>query len=81
MLGFLLLQEKKEAKNKNDNWNFRIWVFVQEWPFRDAHLFFKNCFAETSILWCFLGARFLGQVVKKWKFWTPTKKKKKLTDN
>ena len=38
---------------------------VQKSPFRDAYLFFKNVFAETPIFIVFLGARFLGQVVKK----------------
>ena len=42
----------------------------------------QNCFPQNGLLkplflLCFLGARFFGQVVKKGKFWTPTKKKKK----
>ena len=34
----------------------------------------KKKFAETPIFIVFLGTRFLGQVVKKGKFWTPTQK-------
>ena len=53
------------------------------------HIFRKNrifvthmCFPKKSLLkplflLCFLGARFLGQVVKKGKFWTPTQKRRK----
>ena len=53
---------------------------VQKWPFRDAHLFFKKCFAETPIFIVFLGACFLGEVVKKGNFGHPPKNEK-LTDN
>ena len=31
---------------KIDNWKFWICFLVQKWPFRDAHLFFKNWFAD-----------------------------------
>ena len=48
--------------------------FVQKWPFRDTHLFFKKCLAETPIFMVFWGACFLGQVVKKGTLWTPTKR-------
>ena len=51
---------------------------VQKRLFRDAHLFFKKCFAETPLFIVFWGAHFLDQVVKKGKIWTPTKK---LIDN
>ena len=54
--------------------------FVRKWPFRDAHLFFKNCLAETPFL-VVLGARFLGQVVKKREILETHQKKKKTTDN
>ena len=42
------------------------------------------CFPKKSLLkplflQCFLGARFLGQVVKKGKFWTPTQKRRKFS--
>ena len=52
-------------------------VLVQKWPFRDAHLFFKNALLGPPFL-CFLGARFLGQVVKKGNSGHP---QKKLADN
>ena len=43
---------------------------------RRTSAFLKNKPAETLFLWCFLGARFLGQGAKERKFWTPTKKGK-----
>ena len=56
--------------------------FVQKRPFRDAHLFFKKTLAETPILKVFWGVRaFWAKLSKKGTFWTPTKKKKNLTDN
>ena len=74
---------ENEENDKNDNWNFWfLGVLVQRWPFRDAHLFFKKNLAETPIFIVFLGARFLGQVVKKKEILdTHQNKKKKLTDN
>ena len=69
---FLVEREKNQQK-KIDNWNFWFCFLVQKSPFRDAHLSFKKCFAETPILIVFWGARLFGQVVKKGKFWTPTK--------
>ena len=51
--------------------------FVQKWPFRDAHLLFKKKALKPLFLQCFWGARFLGQVVKIGKFWTPTQKRRK----
>ena len=57
---FLLLKEK--IMQKNDNWNF--WICV----------FFVQVAASWRIIF-FLGARFLGQVVKKGNFWTPPPKK------
>ena len=51
-------------------------LFFQKWPFSDGYLFLRKCLAETPILIVFWGARFFGQVVKKGKFWTPTKKEK-----
>ena len=76
---FVVVREEKGKKN--DNWNLWIWLFfVQKWPFRDSELFSTKWVAETSIFIVFLGARFFGQVVKKGKFWTPTKKRKNLTD-
>ena len=41
----------------------------------------KNCYLKPLFLLCFGGARVLGQDVKKGKFWTPTKKGRKMTDN
>ena len=32
----------------------------QKWPFRDAHLFFKNCLAETPIFIVFGGCALFG---------------------
>ena len=51
--------------------------FVQEWPFRDAELFFKNYSAETPILECFLGGAFWAKSSKKGNFGHPPKKKAK----
>ena len=42
-------------------------------------MFSKKKFAKTPIFIVFLGARFLGQVVKKGKFWTPTQKRRKFS--
>ena len=70
--------KREENRQKKDNWNFWNWDFlVQKWPFRDAYLFFKKCLAETPMFILFWGAHFFGQVVKKEKFWTPTKNKRK----
>ena len=76
--GFLLLKEKKKANKKNDNWNFWFWVFVgPKMAVSWGITAFQKNLAETPIFIVFLGARFLGQVVKKGKFSTPTKKKEK----
>ena len=65
---FVVFVVEKEEKGKTMiNRISGLGFLVQKWPFREVHLFFK----------CFLGARFLGQVVKKGKFWTPTKIKRK----
>ena len=53
-------------------------IFCPKWPFRDAYLFLKEWLAETPIFIVFLGARSFGQVVKKRKFWTPTKNRRKI---
>ena len=67
-----VVEEKKKQKS-NDNWMF--WFgecLVQKWPFRDGNLFSKKWFvAETPIFIVFLGARLLGQVVKKAHFGQP----------
>ena len=71
---FLLLKEKKTGK-KDDNWNFRIWIFlVEKWLFRDAYLLFKKRRLRPLFLLCFGGARFLGRVVKKRNFGHPPQK-------
>ena len=44
-----------------------------------THICFQKNLAETPIFIVFLGARFFGQVVKKEKFWTPTKNKRKIS--
>ena len=72
--------EKKEKKTKkNNNWNFRFGFFgpkmAVSWR---ISAFQKKNLAETPILIVLFGARFLGQVVKKGKFWTPTKIKRKI---
>ena len=72
---FLLLKEKKKAKKMITGISGLVF-FVQEWPFRDAYLFFNNKLAETPIFIVFLGARFLGQGVKKGYFGHPPKKEK-----
>ena len=80
--GFLLLKEKKVGQ-KNDNWN--LWILFslfQKWPFRDTHLLFKKNSAWNLYFYSVSWVRvFLGQGVKKGKFWKPTKKRNNLTDN
>ena len=71
MFMFLLLKRKKIGKKMITGISGFVF-FVEKWPFRDANLFFKKCLAETPIFIVFGGARLLGQVVKKRKFWTPT---------
>ena len=67
---------------KNDNWNFWIWFFCpQNGCFVTQNCFPKNGLLKPPFLLCFLGARFLAKLSKKGKFWTPTKRKEKLTDN
>ena len=55
---------------------------VQKWPFRDAQLLFEKSGPEIPIFIVFLGARFLGQGVKKGEISKSHQEKwKKLTDN
>ena len=78
---FLLLKEKKIGK-KNNNWNLWILVF---WS-KNGRFVTHNCFSNKRawnpyIYSVFLGSGFVGQGVKKGKFWKATQKKKNLTDN
>ena len=72
---FVVVREEKGKKMITGISEFGF--FVQKWPFRDSELFSTKWVAETPIFIVFLGARFFGQVVKKGKFWTPTKKRRK----
>ena len=77
MFGFFVV-EREEIGKKNDNWNLWILVFlVQKWPFRDAQLLFKKRAWNPYFYSVFWGERFLGQGVKKGKFWKATPKKEK----
>ena len=49
--------------------------FFSQKSFRDVYLFFENWFAETLVFIVSFGCAFLGQVVKKGKFWTPPPRK------
>ena len=69
-------------KKRVQNLNFWIWIFLS----KNGRFVTHNCFSTNALLKpqflsCFLVARFLGQVVKKGHFWTPSKKKRILTDN
>ena len=58
---FGFVAEREERSPKKDDWNSRIWDFlVQKWPFRDAHLFIKKCFAETPTFVVFFGCALFG---------------------
>ena len=76
---FLLLKEKKKAKNK-DNWNLWIWVFCPKMAVSWCISAFQQNLPRPLFLLCFLGARFLGQGVKKGNFGHP-QKRKKMTEN
>ena len=57
-------------------------LLVQKWPFRDAYRLFQKMPCRNPYFYSVFWVRaFVGQVVKKRKFWTPTKKEKNLTDN
>ena len=76
---FMIFVVEREEHGKNYNWNFWIWdCFVQKWPYRDAYLFFKKCLAETPIFIVFFGCARFWPSCQKGKFWTPTKKKRKI---
>ena len=78
----VVVREEKGPKKMITGISGFGFFFVQKWPFRDSKLFCKKWVAETPIFIVFFGCAFFGQVVKKGKFWTPTKKKqKKMTDN
>ena len=64
---FLLMKEK-ERQTKMITGISGFVLFSRNGRFRDAHLFFKKCFAGTPFLKCFLGCAFFGQVVKKGKY-------------
>ena len=72
---FLLLKEKKTSK-KNDNWNFRILVFlVQKWPFRDAYVYFKKKVCWNTYFYSVLGCALFGpSCQEKGNFGHPPKK-------
>ena len=85
MFVFLLLKEKKKAK-KIDNWNFWFWEAFGFFWSKNGRFVTHNCFSENVLLKplfiVFWGARFLDQVVKKGKIWTPTPpKNQNLADN
>ena len=64
-----------------ESMNFGFFL-VQKWPFCDAHLLFKRKGLKPLFLLCFLGARFLGQGVKKRENLKSHQEKwKNLTDN
>ena len=67
----------REEEDKNDNWNFWIWVFwVQKWPFCDAQLFFKKLFSESPGFIVFWGVRaFWARLSKKGDFGHPPKER------
>ena len=67
---------KRRKRQNNDNWNFWYWVFWSKAGRFVTHICFSKKLTGTPIFIVFLGARFLGQGVKKGKFWTPTKKGK-----
>ena len=64
IFGFLLLQEKKKAKTKKTGIS-EFGFFVHKWSFRDAHLFFNKCFAETPIFIVFFGGVLFGPSCQK----------------
>ena len=76
---FVFLLLKGNIKAKNDNWNLWIGFLSNNGRFV-THICFSKKHAETPIFIVFWGARFLGQGVKKRKFWKPTKQEK-MTDN
>ena len=79
---FLLLNEEKRA-NKNDYWNFWIWVaLVQNWPFRDAYLLFQQLVCWNLYFYSVFRVRAFGaKLSKKGDFGPPKIKQKLLTDN
>ena len=83
-LCFIMLKEKRIGKQKMITGISGFWVFF----FRSKMAVswrtsvFQKCFAETLVSIVFFGCALFGPSCrKKGKFWTPTKKKKKLTDN
>ena len=75
--GFLLLKEKKVGKTKMISEIYEFWFFWSKNGRFVTHICFPKKGPETPIFIVFLGARFLGQGVKKGKFWKATPKKRK----
>ena len=50
-----IMFKKDKNRQKDDSWTFWFCSFGPGWLFRDAHLFFKKCFAETPILIALFG--------------------------
>ena len=69
----LLFKEKKKPPNMITGISVFGLCFLSKNGRFVTVLFFKNWFAGTPNFIVFLGVRFLGQVVRKGKFWTPPK--------
>ena len=81
MFVFFVVEEKTLGKT-NDNWNFWIRFCGPKMAVSWRICFFKKKLAETPYFYSVLGVRaFWAKLSKKGKFWTPTQKKKNLTDN
>ena len=64
-LGFFCYCKRRKKQKKMITGISEFWFFVQKWPFRDAHLFFKKCFAETPIFMVFFGCALFGPSCQK----------------
>ena len=74
--------KREENRQKNDNWNIWIWVFLSE----NGRFVTHNCFSKIGVLkplfYSVLGVRvFWAKLSKKGIFGDPPKTKKFLTDN
>ena len=64
-MGFFVVAKEERSKKKLITGISEFVFFVQQLLLRDAHLFFKKCFAETPMFIVFFGCVFLGPSCQK----------------
>ena len=79
---FFVFEREEKRQEKNDNWNFWIWVFLSKNGRFVTHNFFPKKIGWNPYFYSVFGCTFSGpRCQKKAIFGYPVKKKKILTDN